>query len=164
MVPNAYKTVTSRVLMPAPKLPPGANVPGAPRGPRNPNDHPLPPSNLGIGLVKAAASQLGQPYVWGGESRKEGGFDCSGLVDAALRACGVKLPFRVTTVTALKLGQSVRGQSLKPGDMIVTHNGKHMVLYAGNGRVIAAPHTGTNVQYQPVGDFLTNGLVDVRRI
>jgi cell wall-associated NlpC family hydrolase len=164
LVPNAYKSVTSRVLMPAPKLPPGANVPGAPPGKKSPYDHPLPPSNLGTGLVKAAASQLGQPYVWGGESRKEGGFDCSGLVDAALRANGVKLPFRVTTVTALKLGQSVKGQPLKPGDMIVCHNGQHMVMYAGNGKVIAAPHTGTDVQYQPVSQFLGQGLVDVRRI
>lgn len=161
---SAYKNVTTRMLMPAPKLPPGANVPGAPAGRRSPIDNPQYPSSLGTGLVKAAAHQIGQPYVWGGESRKEGGFDCSGLVDAALRACGVNLPFRVTTVSALKLGHSVKGQTLKPGDMIVTHNGQHMVLYAGAGRVIAAPHTGTDVQYQPVASFLQQGLVDIRRI
>lgn len=161
---NAWKNVTTRVMMPAPKLPPGANVPGAPPGPKSRLDDRLPPSNLGTGMVKAAAAQLGQKYVWGGESRKEGGFDCSGLVDAALRACGVNPPFRVTTNTALQLGHSVKGQPLKAGDMIVTHNGKHMVLYAGNGRVIAAPHTGTVVQYQPAAPFLSTGLVDIRRI
>ena len=29
-------------------------------------------------VVAAALAQLGWPYVWGGESRAEGGFDCSG--------------------------------------------------------------------------------------
>ena len=39
-------------------------------------------------VVAAAVAQLGWPYVWGGESRAEGGFDCSGLVDYALAAAG----------------------------------------------------------------------------
>ena len=43
----------------------------------------------GVGAVVAAAeAQLGWPYVWGGESRAEGGFDCSGLVDFALASAG----------------------------------------------------------------------------
>ena len=40
-------------------------------------------------VVAAALAQLGWPYVWGGESRAEGGFDCSGLVDYALAAAGL---------------------------------------------------------------------------
>ena len=39
-------------------------------------------------VVAAAAAQVGWPYVWGGESRAEGGFDCSGLVDFAYSAAG----------------------------------------------------------------------------
>ena len=39
-------------------------------------------------VVAAAVAQLGWPYVWGGESRAEGGFDCSGLVDYAFAAAG----------------------------------------------------------------------------
>jgi len=158
LVQQSYKNVTSQV-----PLPPGikrtvvAQTP-LPKG----QDAPSAPGGIGNRVVAAAAKQLGQPYVWGGESRAEGGFDCSGLVDAALRACGVKLPFRVTTQTALRLGHSVKGQPLKPGDMMIVHGGSHMVLYAGNGKVIAAPHTGTNVQYQPVSMF--SGLVDIRRL
>ena len=45
-------------------------------------------------VVAAATAQLGWPYLWGGESRAEGGFDCSGLVDYALAAAG--LPGRTT--------------------------------------------------------------------
>ena len=37
-------------------------------------------------VIAAAEGQLGWPYVWGGESRAEGGFDCSGLIDFALAA------------------------------------------------------------------------------
>ena len=49
----------------------------------------------GAGAVVAAAlAQLGWPYVWGGESRAEGGFDCSGLIDYAFAAAG--LPHRAT--------------------------------------------------------------------
>jgi hypothetical protein len=121
------------------------------------------PGRLGQHLVSFAASQIGQPYVWGGESRKEGGFDCSGLVDYALRAAGVNLPYRLTTYKALKLGVSVMGKQYQPGDMVIVNGGRHMVLYAGGGRVIAAPHRGAAVQYQPLSRF-AGSIVDVRRI
>lgn len=35
-------------------------------------------------LLLSALCFLGEPYVWGGESIKEGGFDCSGLFYAAM--------------------------------------------------------------------------------
>lgn len=40
--------------------------------------------------VEVAASLLGTPYLWGGNSRA--GIDCSGLVQAALTACGITCP------------------------------------------------------------------------
>ncbi|TBN41986.1 NLP/P60 hydrolase [Paracoccus subflavus] len=40
--------------------------------------------------VTVAESLLGTPYLWGGNSRW--GIDCSGLVQAALTACGVPCP------------------------------------------------------------------------
>lgn len=45
------------------------------------------PSNL----VQCAKAYLGKPYVWGGESDAEGGFDCSGFVYRALNDSGVKV-------------------------------------------------------------------------
>lgn len=115
-------------------------------------------------ILTIAGKQVGKPYVWGGESPDEGGFDCSGLIDYAFRQAGVKLPGgRLTTWSMMKMGQSVKGQSFRPGDWIITNGGKHVVMYAGNGKVIAAPRRGEVVQYQPLSRF--NGqIVDVRRI
>ena len=45
-----------------------------------------------LAAVAAAEAQVGWPYVWGGESRAEGGFDCSGLIDYAYAAAGVAHP------------------------------------------------------------------------
>lgn len=115
----------------------------------------------GPASVKLAAQQIGQPYVWGGESRKEGGFDCSGLIDWTMRQQGYKGP-RITTQTAMHMGVSVKKDQIQPGDWIIANNGDHMVMYAGNGKVIAAPHTGTVVQYQPLSHF-TN-ITDIRRV
>jgi cell wall-associated NlpC family hydrolase len=115
-------------------------------------------------VLEIAAAQVGKPYVWGAESPAEGGFDCSGLIDYSFRKAGIKLPVpRLTTQSAMKLGISVKGKPLQPGDWLITNGGKHMVIYAGGGQVISAPHSGAVVRYQPVTDF-ENSTVDVRRV
>lgn len=38
-----------------------------------------------------ASAMLGKPYVWGGESDSEGGYDCSGFVYDVLNKCGIKV-------------------------------------------------------------------------
>lgn len=113
--------------------------------------------------IEIAKKQIGKPYVWGAETPAEGGFDCSGLIDYAFKQAGIRIPGRLTTHSALRLGQSVRGQPMKPGDWLITNGGKHMVMYIGNGQVIAAPRRGEAVQYQPVSRF-ANDTVDVRRL
>lgn len=112
--------------------------------------------------IQIAKQQVGKPYVWGAENPRVG-FDCSGLIDYAFKQAGIKIPGRLTTQSALRLGQSVRGMPMKPGDWLITNSGKHMVMYVGNGQVIAAPHKGETVQYQPVDRF-AGSVVDVRRL
>lgn len=114
-------------------------------------------------ILAAADAQVGKPYVWGAESPAEGGFDCSGLIDWAFRKAGINLPGRLTTYTAAKMGVSVKGKEYKPGDWLITNGGKHMVMYVGNGKVIAAPRRGEVVQYQDVERF-NGSIVDVRRV
>ena len=108
-------------------------------------------SAKGEQLVKVAARQLGQPYVWGGESRAEGGFDCSGLIQWAASQLGINLP-RVAADQG-KAGRAVSYKNIRPGDLLVAKDGHHVVMYAGKGKVIAAPHTGTTVQWQPLSYF-----------
>jgi hypothetical protein len=126
-------------------------------------DYPIPPPEperfravdlrgvAGIAAVIAAASaQLGWPYRWGGESRAEGGFDCSGLVDYALAEAG----FPVGRPTAAGLQTLTRALPLaatRAGDLVfVGMPAHHVGLVVGPGLAIEAPHRGAVVHYEPL--------------
>lgn len=57
-------------------------------------------------IVTTARTYLGKPYVWGGESESEGGYDCSGFVFSVLNKCGMKVP-RTTAQGYSSLGKKV---------------------------------------------------------
>jgi cell wall-associated NlpC family hydrolase len=107
--------------------------------------------------VKFALAQLGTPYLWGGEGN--GGFDCSGLVQAAYAAAGIHLPR--TAQTQHDAGPPLAwGAQLQPGDLVffgtgVTHV-THVGIYLGDGQMVDAPHTGAVVRVEPYrwGDYL----------
>jgi hypothetical protein len=102
--------------------------------------------------------QLGTPYRWGGTG--DGGYDCSGLIQAAWHAAGVDLP-RTTTAQA-QAGTRVTRDQLRSGDLVFTEGYGHVQLYAGAGRVIEAAHTGTLVRYAPLpGPELVDAYVRV---
>ena len=111
-----------------------------------------------VQAIAYARQQVGVPYCWGGTGG--GCFDCSGLVDWSMRQQGYKGP-RLTTYSIAHLGTSVKGRPLQPGDLVLANGGEHVVIYAGHGKVIAAPHTGTDVQYQSLSKF---NITDVRRV
>jgi cell wall-associated NlpC family hydrolase len=115
----------------------------------------VPPGTLGK-LVSLAQTQLGKPYVFGSGPSTDS-FDCSDLVQWAYKQIGIDIP-RVT-YDQIKAGRSVKGQALQPGDLIFPHAG-HVVMYVGNGKVIAAPRTGTLVQIQNA----PSNPLEVRRI
>lgn len=122
-------------------------------------------SGAATSAILAAKSAIGRPYVWGGES-KAGGFDCSGLIQWAYRKAGVSIGR--TTYDQIKAGHKVAWGSFRPGDLIFSDfegTGKptHEVMYIGHGKVIAAPHTGTNVQVQNVQIF-RNNFIGARRV
>jgi cell wall-associated NlpC family hydrolase len=105
------------------------------------------PEGVTGGLLKAAQSQLGKPYVFGSGPGTDS-FDCSDLIQWAYKQIGVNISR--TTFTQIKEGRAVGpNEKLQPGDLIFPHSG-HVVMYVGNGKVIAAPYTGTVVQYQDV--------------
>lgn len=117
-------------------------------------------------VIQAARSQVGTPYLWGGETAGKG-FDCSGLIQYAYAKAGIALPR--TTFDQIKHGSPVKWGQFRPGDLIFSNfegpgaGASHVVMYIGNGKVIAAPHTGTNVQIEDVSLF-RNNFVGARRI
>jgi hypothetical protein len=109
---------------------------------------------LGARIVMAADSQLGWPYVWGGESERQGGFDCSGLVDYAYAAAGHALPGRPTAEVLWLMSTPIRRSALMPGDLLFLLDNDnyayHVAIYAGHGRVVVAAHRGTDVAIVPL--------------
>ena len=109
-------------------------------------------AGAGAVAVSWALSQIGTPYVWGGETPGVG-FDCSGLVQAAYAAAGVALP-RVAQDQYDRTPKLVLGTALAPGDLVFFGGGPgsidHVGLFAGvvEGQdvMIDAPHTGAEVR------------------
>lgn len=122
----------------------------------------------GLAAVKAAESQVGVPYVWGGETPGSG-FDCSGLVQWAWGKAGIAIPR--TTESQWPAMIHVPLTALQPGDLLFyfnldgDHATDHVVMYVGSGpwgssTIIAAAHTGTNVSLAPL---FTSGLEGAAR-
>jgi cell wall-associated NlpC family hydrolase len=99
--------------------------------------------------LRIAAQQYGVPYVWGGTSRR--GFDCSGLVQYVFAKTGRRVP-RVAQAqynASIKL----RPRMQRPGDLVffgAPRNVYHVGIYAGNGYMINAAHSGTRVRKQRI--------------
>ena len=114
-----------------------------------------------VDALSFAAGQLGTPYQWGGTGA--GGFDCSGLTQAAYSHAGIALP-RVAQ-SQFDAGPGVPGGStVQPGDLVFFGTGTsgvdHVGLYVGAGEMIDAPHTGALVRFD---DADWPGLVGATR-
>jgi cell wall-associated NlpC family hydrolase len=126
-------TPTGRVL----RLHAGAVVIGVPEAAALPSD--------GQDVVRSAQMFDGLPYLWAGRSGF--GFDCSGLASLVFRAHGVTIP-RDADAQAVK-GTAVPRGTLLPGDLLfyATRGYVHHVsIYAGDGRMVQSPNTGSAVQ------------------
>lgn len=94
-------------------------------------------------IIKYAETQLGVPYVWGGEQPGKG-FDCSGLTHWAYGKAGVKIP-RIAS-DQQTIGTEVPTNKTQPGDLLFQGNPAHHVVMAiGDGKIIEAPHPGAKV-------------------
>jgi cell wall-associated NlpC family hydrolase len=120
--------------------------------PAAPATGPAPPPNGGASsAVYWAEQEVGKPYQYGGAGPDS--FDCSGLTMWAWGHAGVSLPHssNLQYDNTSRISQS----DLQPGDLIFENWGGqspapgHVGIYVGNGQMVVADHTGTNVAYQP---------------
>lgn len=111
-------------------------------------------------VLSAAASQLGQPYVWGGgdsdgptggvDEVRPPGFDCSGLAVFAYGAVGLALPH--SSRSLYDVGRQVPLQEAGAGDLIfLSSNGRpggihHVAIVWSPGRIIEAQTFGVPVR------------------
>ncbi|HVA04928.1 MAG TPA: C40 family peptidase [Acidimicrobiales bacterium] len=105
--------------------------------------------------IWAASSQVGVPYVWGGETplpATNAGFDCSGLVQWAYGQAGIALPR--TAQEQHDATTPVTADQAQPGDLVFWNDGtpsvQHVAIYVGAGIVLEAPSTGSVVSYAPI--------------
>ncbi len=89
-------------------------------------------------IVSAAWSQIGVPYVWGGNTPGVG-LDCSGLTKFAHAQAGISIPRY--SEDQLAGGRPVSNP--QPGDIAWTPG--HVAIYIGNGQMIEAQQPGTTI-------------------
>lgn len=143
--------------------------------------------------VKAAESQEGLPYVWGGgntsgptgtlqSSSPPIGYDCEGLtryatyqgfhVDIGMGTSNQLVTPTLKTVATRPAGSSMTATlaAMRPGDVVLLNlhpspDGAwgHVALYVGNGQIVHAPTFGEVVKLAPISDFASADWT-VRRV
>ena len=101
-------------------------------------------------IIAEAKRHKGAPYVFGAAGPKT--FDCSGFTMYVYRkAVGRSLPHKANLQQ--RYGKAVSKSNAKPGDLIIIRSGSygtHAGIYAGNGKMWAAPRTGKTVAVQKI--------------
>jgi cell wall-associated NlpC family hydrolase len=105
---------------------------------------PAPAPNKGAqAAVDAALSQLGKPYQWGASGPDT--YDCSGLTSWAWAHAGVTLPHN--SGMQYDATPRVAESDWQPGDLLFFGDPiHHVAMYIGNGQMVEAPYTGSQVR------------------
>ena len=120
-----------------------------------------PAEEVAAAAVQFAYSQLGKPYRWGATGEL-GFYDCSGLMQEAYLAGGVRIP-RTSREQWLSGPRVWNVGDLQPGDLVFYAYNladpstiHHVGIYIGAGNMIDAPYTGAFVRVTPFlrGDFI----------
>ena len=115
-------------------------------------------------ILQTAFSLVGDPYVWGGETEAEGGFDCSGFVWRVYKlqrypasgSLAQTLKGRTTFAMSGEVprAQRIRFADLVPGDIVFFGAAgprskpaqvDHMGIYVGSGWIVHSSRFGTTL-------------------
>ena len=130
-----------------------------------PARHLAPLDSVEKDFVAVAERFLGVPYLWGGKSSL--GLDCSGLVQIALTACGVKCP-RDSDMQESALGKPASLAGLQSGDLIFWKG--HVAIARGRNSMIHANAFHMAVTIESVAEGLArigaagSQVTSVRRV
>lgn len=141
-------------------------------------------SGAGAEAVRRAAAWVGTPYSYAGgtpdgpttghcyggygmlngvcDAERRAGFDCSSLVQMGWWPF-VHLPRTADDQYRATAGHSVALADIRPGDLLFFSDGgevSHVVMYAGDGKIVQAPSTGKTVE---IRSLYTTGLVGITR-
>ncbi|MEZ0070464.1 cell wall-associated NlpC family hydrolase [Streptacidiphilus sp. MAP12-20] len=109
-----------------------------------------PGDSIEAAAFRAAQSRIGDPYLRGATGPHE--FDCSGLMMWSYAQAGYQLGR--TTWDQVNYGTPVTSTAnLQVGDLVFFNGGEHVGMYAGNGIILHAPHTGAYVRYEPMAQI-----------
>ena len=124
-------------------------------------------------IIKNCKKYLGKPYVWGGESDEEGGYDCSGYAYNVFRDSG----YNVNRLTAdgyrRSFGTKIDKSQKDVGDLLFfgkNNKATHIAIYAGDGKMYESIGKSTSTKNNPgKGVILANvakrsDLMEVKRI
>ena len=114
-------------------------------------------------IVDQARNYIGTPYVWGGDSKSEGGMDCSGFVYNALKDAGYNIG-RTTAQGYRGYGTKVSKSDLQAGDLVFFGKGNeasHVGIYIGNGQMIHSSGGSKNTKSNP-GKGVSIASIDYR--
>lgn len=100
-------------------------------------------------LLAFLYAQLGEPYRFGAAGPNA--WDCSGLVDGAYLAVGIRLPHKAAAFYGV--GRAVPRSQVRAGDIIVMNGGGHAGIAISATMMIHAPHTGDHVRLAPITGF-----------
>lgn len=125
-------------------------------------------SPVGQKVVELARQFVGQPYVWGGKSPKQG-FDCSGLIGWVYNQVGIKIPF--STYGQFQIGEKVSLENAQVGDIICTPgsgaSGRHVKMISKideNGQIYTIEAKGRKWGIVESPLKKTNNIISIRRV
>lgn len=158
---ESSQAATPEPVVPTPSAPDNGGNHNNPTPSPTPAPSPAPapkpslPSGSNQGSAVANALQFaGYPYVYGGASPADGGFDCSGLVMYSYQLMGINLPHSSSAQMSYFQAHGNWKTSidqLSYGDVVFFPG--HVGFYVGNGTIFHAPRPGKVLGYCPISAF-----------